>query len=82
MGSESGVLDVSDFENILPLHLARSQDVEGDESDALGAVMDQTEYVALAAALKKGNGNKAAAARFLGISRTNLYAKLNKHGLS
>jgi two-component system response regulator HydG len=36
----------------------------------------------LAEALQAAGGNKAAAARALGISRVTLYEKLAKHGLS
>ena len=47
----------------------------------LTEIMDDTERRVIAAALKKIDGNKALAARILGITRPNLYKKLIKHKL-
>ena len=44
--------------------------------------MDEAEKQALAEALDAAKGNKALAARMLGIHRTLLYKKLAKHGIS
>ncbi len=43
--------------------------------------MDAFERGLLAEALREADGNKAAAARALGIGRVTLYGKLAKHGL-
>ena len=81
VGSENGVLDAATFEKILPAHAAIGHEATTADGDALGTVVDHAEFAAVVAALQKGKGNKASVARMLGISRTNLYAKMNKYGL-
>ncbi len=44
--------------------------------------MDELERSLILAALEDAQGNKLEAARSLGLSRTNLYAKLRKHGIT
>ncbi|CAO3408881.1 sigma-54 interaction domain-containing protein [Azospirillum largimobile] len=47
----------------------------------LAEAVDELERSLILAALDEAKGNKLEAARALGLSRTNLYAKLRKHGL-
>ncbi len=48
----------------------------------LAEAVDELERTLLVAALAEVGGNRRAAAQALGLSRTNLYAKLQKHGLA
>ena len=48
----------------------------------LAEAMDELERSLIVAALDEAKGNKLEAARNLGLSRTNLYAKLRKHGIT
>jgi len=50
-------------------------------AEGLKARVDAFERAALVEALREADGNKAAAARALGIGRVTLYEKLAKHGL-
>ncbi|MCL6638160.1 MAG: sigma 54-interacting transcriptional regulator [Firmicutes bacterium] len=79
----------------LPHRLLRNKEVKycppGQKDEALeevmesGAtlaeIMDRVEYKVITAALRKSEGNKAMAARLLGITRPCLYKKMVKHGL-
>ena len=69
----------------LPFHLFRNGNSAGKSRPArLKEALDNAEKEAITFALKQSNGNKARAARFLGIHRTLLYKKIKKHlfGLS
>jgi len=69
-----------DFADILPdAPLDRSAPLEGKRP--LAAAMDDLERSLILEALTDCRGNKLEAARSLGLSRTNLYAKLRKHGI-
>lgn len=75
-------------ENQLPLNITESYpDFEAQPTGA-GPIMDGThslediEKEAILAALKTSNGNKAEAARRLGITRKTLHNKLKSYGLS
>jgi two-component system response regulator HydG len=75
-------------ENQLPLNITESYpDFEAQPAGA-GPIMDGThslediEKEAILAALKSSNGNKAKAARRLGITRKTLHNKLKSYGLS
>jgi DNA-binding NtrC family response regulator len=46
------------------------------------STIDDLERSLIHAALKETRGSKAEAARLLGLSRTNFYAKLHKYGIS
>ncbi|SMH40146.1 sigma-54 interaction domain-containing protein [Azospirillum agricola] len=52
-----------------------------DRKRPLAEAVDELERSLILAALDEARGNKLEAARNLGLSRTNLYAKLRKHGL-
>ncbi|PWC46186.1 sigma-54-dependent Fis family transcriptional regulator [Azospirillum sp. TSA6c] len=69
-----------DFADILPdAPLDRPAAAEGRRP--LAAAMDDLERSLILEALADCRGNKLEAARSLGLSRTNLYAKLRKHGI-
>jgi transcriptional regulator with PAS, ATPase and Fis domain len=53
-----------------------SADVDGR---SLHEIINDAEYKAIANALSKYNGNKSKASKALGISRTSLYEKMQKH---
>ena len=50
-------------------------------ADSLPAALEEVERRELIAALEKARGNKADAARLLGINRSTLYYRLKKHDL-
>jgi two-component system response regulator AtoC len=57
---------------------------EGSGSEgglALEAIVKSAERQALVRALDQAGGNRSAAARLLGVSRTTLYTKLEEYGL-
>jgi transcriptional regulator with PAS, ATPase and Fis domain len=69
-----------DFADILPdAPLDRPASAKGKRP--LAATMDDLERSLILEALADSRGNKLEAARSLGLSRTNLYAKLRKHGI-
>ncbi|MDQ0217923.1 CBS domain-containing protein [Peribacillus cavernae] len=72
-------------EVIFPNHAAKTAEISTDTKKTLEEVKDRiliSEKEAIIKALEEVNGNKAAAARNLGIQRSTLYEKLKKHGLS
>ena len=80
--AEKGVLAAEDFIDILPRRgKAAPQSQESSGRRPLNALVASAEQRAVTDALQRSGGNKAAAAKILGISRTNLYAKMAKHGL-
>ena len=54
---------------------------DGGPALALGEVVRSAERQALVRALEQATGNRSAAARLLGVSRTTLYTKLEEYGL-
>jgi transcriptional regulator with PAS, ATPase and Fis domain len=76
---EGGLIHLAD----LPFHLHRSpqSSPEADERFKLKQVAARSESEAVRHALMVSNGNKAQAARLLGIHRTLLYRKLKKLGI-
>ena len=69
-----------DFADILPdAPLDRPAPAKGKRP--LAATMDDLERSLILEALADSRGNKLEAARSLGLSRTNLYAKLRKHAI-
>ncbi|MFP5511705.1 MAG: sigma-54 interaction domain-containing protein [Alphaproteobacteria bacterium] len=69
-----------DFADILP-STAIQPPPPPDGKRSLAAAMDELERALILEALEDSRGNKLEAARRLGLSRTNLYAKLRKHGI-
>ncbi|PWC33515.1 sigma 54-interacting transcriptional regulator [Azospirillum sp. TSO35-2] len=69
-----------DFADILP-GAAIHRPAPPDRKRSLAAAMDELERSLILDALEDSRGNKLEAARSLGLSRTNLYAKLRKHGI-
>lgn len=69
-----------DLADILPGD-AVHQPAPPDRKRPLAEAVDELERSLLLAALDEAKGNKLEAARSLGLSRTNLYAKLRKHEL-
>jgi DNA-binding NtrC family response regulator len=76
--SASEVLDVDDFELGARAHVGGA--VDPDSLD-LRAAVEALERDYVARALKRGNGNRAEAARLLGIARPQLYAKMKQLGI-
>ena len=70
-----------DFADILPGSAIQPPPPPPDGKRSLAAAMDELERVLVLEALEDSRGNKLEAARRLGLSRTNLYAKLRKHGI-
>jgi transcriptional regulator with PAS, ATPase and Fis domain len=70
-----------DFADILP-STAIQPPAPPDGKRSLAAAMDELERALILEALEDSRGNKLDAARRLGLSRTNLYAKLRKHGIA
>ncbi len=44
--------------------------------------LEEAERLTIVNALKRSNGNKVRAAKLLGISRANIYQKINKYHIS
>jgi two-component system response regulator AtoC len=61
---------------------ADAADAPLDDAQALplDAIVKNAERQALERALAQAGGNRSAAARLLGVSRTTLYAKLQEYG--
>jgi len=73
--SDSYILDLNDFSS----RLSHVREVKGHEIKSgfsRKKVLDATERSLILEALKKTNGNKAQAAKLLGLSRTMLYKKI------
>lgn len=69
----------------LPFRLtsgAKSHREPSGQSLALRKVLEKAEREAIVEAIATAKGNKALASRLLGIHRTLLYKKMNRHGLS
>ncbi len=70
-----------DFADILPGTAIQPPPPPPDGKRSLAAAVDELERALILEALEDSRGNKLDAARRLGLSRTNLYAKLRKHGI-
>ncbi|MBP2294955.1 sigma-54 interaction domain-containing protein [Azospirillum rugosum] len=70
-----------DFADVLP-KTAVHRPAAPTRKRPLAEAMDELERSLILAALEEAKGNKLEAARNLGLSRTNLYAKLRKHGIT
>ncbi len=79
--TEGKHIAAEDFTEILPRAVAhRSASLNRRRS--LAEAVDELERSLILTALEEAKGNKLEAARSLGLSRTNLYAKLRKHGVA
>ncbi len=74
-------ITAEDFTDILP-HTALDRLQAPNRARPLAEAVDALERSLILAALAQARGNKLEAARNLGLSRTNLYAKLRKHGIA
>ncbi|HLV66652.1 MAG TPA: sigma 54-interacting transcriptional regulator, partial [Polyangiaceae bacterium] len=80
--SDAHVVDASDVRRELERDTFAAQD-EGTEMSAveLGAAVRKAERRALKRALERSGGNRALAARLLGVSRRTLFYKLREHAI-
>ncbi|MBK1838378.1 sigma 54-interacting transcriptional regulator [Azospirillum sp. YIM B02556] len=78
--TEGDRITAEDFADILP-NAAIPSPAAPDRRRPLSTAMDELERGLILEALRETQGNKLEAARNLGLSRTNLYAKLRKHGI-
>jgi transcriptional regulator with PAS, ATPase and Fis domain len=72
-------LTAHDFAEILQLEFLPARPAIPQTNSTLTNRVEQTERDALIDALQRSKGNKAAAARMLGIARPSLYAKMAKY---
>ena len=80
--SDADRLERSDFEQILPGLGAHTEPAASRGARTLEQLQQDTERQAIVAAIAAARGNKAQAARSLGISRASLYEKLAALGIS
>ena len=78
--TEGEWITAEDFADILPTTVVRRPPPTA--ARPLAQAIDDLERSLIHAALKETRGSKVEAARLLGLSRTNFYAKLHKHGIS
>jgi transcriptional regulator with PAS, ATPase and Fis domain len=74
--AEYGKIQLEDLPDYL---LSRIEDVE--DPQPVGGLFEDAERSAIKKALQQSGGNKAEAARILGISRSGLYEKIKKYGV-
>jgi DNA-binding NtrC family response regulator len=79
--TEGDAVTAEDVTDILP-KAAVPRPVSPGARGPLSEAIDALERSLILAALEEARGNKLQAARALGLSRTNLYAKLRKHGIA
>jgi two-component system response regulator AtoC len=75
------IIDVDDLADVLRAAPAPSGDAEDYRDLPLRDAVAQLERRLIEAALRRADGNRSEAARQLGISRPQLYAKLDEYGL-
>lgn len=66
----------------LPYHIRNARSGSDSPAMELKDHMEEAEKLTIVNALKVCNGNKVKAARMLGISRANIYQKINKYNIS
>jgi len=76
--SDSQVLHAADFAPFLPQASGRDSG-DSEQVETLDGILQRAERSALENALGASGGNKARAARLLGISRSRLYERLARH---
>ena len=77
--SDGDVIEAADLDRVMPP--ARRPAVSGPAVTGIAAAVAQAEQQAILAALRSSHGNKAQAARLLGISRAALYEKIAALGV-
>ena len=75
--SDSQMLEASDF-SLSAQHGDELLNISGNES---GKTLEELELLAIDKALKNAHGNISHAAKSLGITRSSLYRRMEKHGL-
>jgi DNA-binding NtrC family response regulator len=80
--SDADSLEREDFERILPGLEARSAPAPAGRPRTLEEAQQEAEREAILAAIAAASGNKAQAARKLGISRASLYEKISALGIA
>ncbi len=80
--SDADVLGVKDFEQLIASKGPHDGARAGGSDETLPKRVAQLKLNSIVAALEKSNGQKSAAAKLLGISRSTLYEKLRELGLS
>lgn len=79
--TDGKVIDARDVDEVLGLDDQLTVGESPPEAQNLGTLLGQVEKAKIADALAR-TSNKAEAARALGMSRSSLYAKLRRHGIS
>jgi transcriptional regulator with PAS, ATPase and Fis domain len=79
--SDADTLEQDDFARILPGLEAKPMTPPGGRARTLETVQQDAEREAIVAAIAAASGNKAQAARKLGISRASLYEKIGALGI-
>jgi len=80
--SDGDLIDAPDIETVMPPFKAAPERVAGEAERGMAAVVAEAERKAILDALAHCRGNKAQAARLLGISRAALYEKIAALGVS
>jgi transcriptional regulator with PAS, ATPase and Fis domain len=80
-------INLTETDTILPIHLPlyitqNKRKINPNAIDSLQNLVEQTEREAIQSCLDYTNGNKLKTAKILNISRTSLYQKIEKYGLS
>ena len=76
----SGTLTADDLRFLAPAPASVGEDIDWPREDLPGA-LSRLEQMLIRRALRDSGGNRAEAARALGIHRQLLYAKLKVHGI-
>ena len=76
------VIDVNNLPESVVAPATREADIDGEAIVPLREAVAQVERRMILRALERAKGNRSEAARQLGIARTQLYAKMEEHGIA